>query len=61
MEELENSIQQYKSELALEQNNKNHLNNSSSEIEQEINNINVKIDDEMKRIGFTDIEQVYNT
>lgn len=61
LEELENSIQQYKSELALEQNNKNHLNNSSSEIEQEINNINVKIDDEMKRIGFTDIEQVYNT
>lgn len=58
---LENNIQQYKSELAIEQNNKNHLSNNSSEIEQEIKNVSVKIDDEMKRIGFTDLEQVYNT
>lgn len=58
---LENNIQQYKSEFAIEQNNKNHLSNNSSEIEQEIKNVSVKIDDEMKRIGFTDLEQVYNT
>lgn len=59
--ELENNIQQYKSELAIEQNNKNHLDNNLSEIEQEIKNVSVKIDDEMQRIGFTDLEQVYNT
>ena len=59
--ELENNIQQYKSELAIEQNNKNHLDKNLSEIEQEIKNVSVKIDDEMQRIGFTDLEQVYNT
>lgn len=61
LDELEKNIQQYKSKLAIEQNNRNHLSNNLSEIEQETKNISVKIDDEMKHIGFTDLEQVYNT
>ena len=58
---LVQQIQKYNNELALEMNNKTHLENTIKSLQKDIKEANHKIDHEMNRIGFTSLKDVEHT
>lgn len=61
LEKLGQGIQQAQNELSIEENSKKYLEASCTEIEEELENMGVKIDTEMGRIGFEHLDQVKET
>jgi len=57
--ELEQKIQNFNSTLAVERNSKSYLDKNKDELQNDIEKINNKIQDEMQSIGFTTLDQIY--
>lgn len=58
---LEQNILNSNQQLSIEENSKAYLESSLKELKNELENMNLKIDEEMGRIGFTKFEQVKAT
>ncbi|PTE42747.1 ATP-binding cassette family protein, partial [Staphylococcus equorum] len=58
---LEQNILNSNQQLSIEENSKAYLESSLKELKNELENMNLKIDEEMARIGFTQFEQVKAT
>ncbi|MDN6742965.1 MAG: hypothetical protein L0L63_11025 [Staphylococcus equorum] len=58
---LEQNILNNNQQLSIEENSKTYLESSLKELKNELENMNLKIDEEMDRIGFTQFEQVEAT
>lgn len=61
LEKLGQGIQQAQNELSIEENSKKYLEASCTEIKEELENMSVKINTEMGRIGFEHFDQVKET